>query len=166
MENKKRSQIFEFVPYDNKKYALFSPLLGAFAIFLCLIVYASITLSLSGKVPSFADGVLSVIYTIPTFLSISIVFSYLLSLGTLLPTYKKRQDNAWSNGRFWFLNSLLGTIIGIVLVVLTIWKMGFLFAFMIFTSCFFASMFTSSMYTTLISITYSNNQEKLTNVKN
>lgn len=101
-----------------------------------------------------------ILYTIPTFISMSLIFSYLLSLVTLLPTYKRRQEKLWSNGKFWFINSLIGTIFGIFIVLISIWKMGFLFGFMMFTACFFASMFTSSMYTTLITIAYNNMKEK------
>lgn len=153
-------EIFAFIPYDNKKYAILSPIMGAFAIFICLVIYGSVSLFLEGKNLSFADGVVMILYTTPTFFSISLVFSYVLSLMTFLPTYKKRQENLWSNGKFWFINSFIGTVIGILVVVASIWKMGFLFGFMMFTACFFASMFTSFMYTTLITVAYNNMNEK------
>lgn len=151
-------QMFEFIPYDNKKYALFSPLLGGFSVFLCMLIYAAISTWMTNQSASILDLVAIFLSVMPVIILPSLLVGYGLSLATFLPTYGMRVKKEWSNAKFWFVNSLLGSIIGLVLSIVFM-AQGPLFMFIMFTACFLSSMFTASIYTTMISLRYQNEKE-------
>lgn len=151
-------QMFEFIPYDNKKYALFSPLLGGFSVFFCMLIYAAISTWMTNQSASITDLIAIFLAVMPVIILPSLLVGYGLSLITFLPTYKMRIKKEWSNAKFWFVNSLLGSIVGLVLSIVCMIQ-GPLFMFIMFTACFLSSMFTASIYTTMISLRYKNENE-------
>jgi hypothetical protein len=157
-------EIKNHTPFNNIKYALFSPLLGALSNFVILSIYALVVIFFT--YPEFRQnillGILNYIKIAPILGLMSLIYSYLLFTITILPTYKVRLNKKWSDGKFWFYNSLIGSIVGLIIsltFIMNINPLGNitpLAAFVIFTLNFFNALFTSSMYTSLIKLKMEN----------
>lgn len=150
-------------PINNKKYALIAPLLGAAFSFFILITYSIIMIWSEHKVLKLDifNGFLLFLKLTPTLILISLLFSYILAALSFFPFYNIRLNSKWSDGKFWFFNSLVGSIIGLIITFSYSININPFLMFITFTISFLSSLFTASLYTTLIKMRFQNEQPNL-----